>query len=168
MGWLLRRSDPEDSRSRRRRSPDRRARGFKPHAEAMEGRMLLSAIPPPPPGGGAWFFQGGGIILGHKIQGAIYAKWVSLGGFRSSLGLPLTDEMNDGFGGRISHFQGGVIDLSPQTGAHEVHGAILAKWNDLRAHGINLGHPTSDEMNAPSDLRLGPGGRISQGGFLLT
>ena len=69
MGWLLRRSDFETSRSRRRRSPDRRARRFSPHAEAMEGRMLLSAptTPPPPPGGGAWFWQGGGMICGHRI-----------------------------------------------------------------------------------------------------
>ena len=49
-----------------------------------------------------------------------------------NLGLPTSDEIDDGFGGRISHFQGGVIDWTRPTKAHEVHGAILAKWNDLR------------------------------------
>ena len=33
------------------------------------------------------------MICGHRIQGAIYAKWVSLGGFQSPLGMPLTDEL---------------------------------------------------------------------------
>ena len=121
-------------------------------------------------GGRISYFQGGVIDWtpqtgAHEVHGAILAKWNDLRAHGINLGHPTSDEMNDGFGGRISYFQGGVIDWTPQTGAHEVHGAILAKWNDLRAHGINLGHPTSDEMNAPSDLRVGPG-RISyfQGG----
>ena len=42
MGWLHRRSDPGDVRSRGRRSPDRRARRFSPHAEAMEGGACCS------------------------------------------------------------------------------------------------------------------------------
>ena len=97
----------------------------------------------------------------HEVHGAILAKWNDLRAHDLNLGHPTSDQMADGLGGQISYFQGGVIDWSPRTGAHEVHGAILAKWNDLRAHGTNLGHPTSDEMNAPSDLRLGLGGRIS-------
>ena len=117
-------------------------------------------------GGQIMHFQGGVIdwtpqIGAHEVHGAILAKWNDLRAHGTNLGHPTSDEMNDGFGGRIGYFQGGVIDWTPATGAHEVHGAILAKWNDLRAHGTNLGHPTSDEMNASSALRLSPGSRIS-------
>ena len=120
-------------------------------------------------GGQISYFQGGVIDWtpatgAHEVHGAILAKWNDLPADHGlNLGHPTSDEMNDGFGGRISYFQGGVIDYNPQTReTHEVHGAILAKWNDLRPHGLNLGHPTSDEMND------GFGGRISyfQGGVI--
>ena len=165
MGWLLRRSDFETSRSRERRSPDRRARRFSPHAEAMEGRMLLSAIPPPPVGGGAWYWDGGGIVDGHKIQGAIYAKWVSLGKMPGCLGDPLTDELTTPDGvGRYQHFvQGGSIYWTPQTGAHEVHGAIRDKWASLGWERSSLGYPTTDEIVTPDGV-----GRVNyfQGGSI--
>lgn len=41
-----------------------------------------------------------------------------------------------------------------QTGAHEVHGAILDLWASLGFERSRLGYPTSDETDMP-------GGRVS-------
>ena len=94
----------------------------------------------------------------HEVHGDIDAKWRDmLAHGQTFLGHPTSDEMNDGFGGRVSHFQYGDIDWN-QTNhdTHEVHGDIDAKWRDMLAHGQSfLGHPTSDEMND------GFGGRVS-------
>ena len=51
-------------------------------------------------------------------------------------------------GGRASRFQGGHVYWSPQTGAREVHGAILAAY--LRAGGPDrYGLPETDEVAIP-------------------
>jgi hypothetical protein len=85
-----------------------------------------------------------------ETHGAIYDKWNKLGGIKSLLGLPITDETGcrDG-SGRFNHFQKGSIYWTPQTGAHEVHGDILAKWTGLGAELSALGYPISDESNLP-------------------
>ncbi len=78
MGWLLRRSDPGDVRSRGRRSPDRRARRFSPHAEALEQRQVLST----------WqHFElapavsaGGRITAVSRIPGSMEVWWVGPNG----------------------------------------------------------------------------------------
>ncbi len=66
-------------------------------------------------------FQGGAIYWSpstgaHVVYGAILAKYNSIGGPASFLGLPITDEL--GFpGGRVSYFQHGRIVWTPSGGA---------------------------------------------------
>jgi uncharacterized protein with LGFP repeats len=55
-------------------------------------------------------------------------------------------EMDDGDGrGRSRDYQNGSIFWTPQTGAHEVHGAIRVKWAQLGGTRGFLGYPTTDE-----------------------
>ena|GEM_PF-4068417 len=91
----------------------------------------------------------------HEIHDAILRKWMSMGLGLSYLGYPITDEQDAPGGGRISHFQHGWIYWSEPTGAHEVHGAIVWKWQNLQAkQHIFLGYPTSDEEVTPQGDRL--------------
>ena len=80
------------------------------------------------------------------VHGAIYAKYDALGREGSLLGFPLADEAAAARGGRASCFEGGVICWTAATGAHEVHGPILALWQRLGAEGSYLGWPVSDEL----------------------
>ena len=59
-------------------------------------------------------------------------------------------EMDLGDGrGRARDYQNGSIYWTPQTGAHEVHGAIRVKWAQLGGHRGFLGYPTTDETGTP-------------------
>ncbi len=92
----------------------------------------------------------------HEIQGAIRAKWASLGWERGVLGYPTTDESPAaGGGGRFNNFSGvgGSVYWSPATGAHEIQGAIRAEWLSLGGSGGALGFPTSDEYGVPDGRR---------------
>ncbi|HEX7743854.1 MAG TPA: polysaccharide deacetylase family protein [Micromonosporaceae bacterium] len=80
----------------------------------------------------------------HEAHGAIRTKWASLGWERGFLGYPLSDEVAV-TGGRASQFQGGNVYWSATAGAHEVHGAILARYLSLGGTGSRLGLPVSDE-----------------------
>jgi hypothetical protein len=51
--------------------------------------------------------------------------------------------------GRYREFQNASVYWSPQTGAHEVHGAIRDKWLSLGGPAGELGYPVSDETGAP-------------------
>ncbi len=94
----------------------------------------------------------------QMVIGAIREKWLQLGGSQSFLGEPLTEELTcpDGIG-RYNQFQGGFIYWTPATGAHEVHGDILAKWASLPPgyERSFLGYPVTDEMGFPE------GGKVS-------
>jgi len=112
------------------------------------------------PGGGGRFrhFQGGSIYWSresgaHEVHGAIRGKWEALGWERSFLGFPTTDETTtpDGIG-RFNHFQGGSIYWTPETGAHEVHGAIREKWASLGWETGYLGYPVTDETTTPDTI----------------
>jgi uncharacterized protein with LGFP repeats len=95
--------------------------------------------------------------MSPAVYGAIGEKWAQLGGEGSFLGLPLTDETATPDGvGRYNHFQGGSIYWTPQTGAHEVHGAIRDLWARTGWEGGRLRYPTSDERSS------GGRGRYSQ------
>lgn len=84
----------------------------------------------------------------HEIHGAILEKWSSLGFERSFLGYPVEDETGTPDRvGRFNRFQGGMIYWTPETGAHEIHGAILEKWSSLGFERSFLGYPTSDESD---------------------
>src|SRR6266542_4870972 len=82
-------------------------------------------------------FQGGSVYWtpatgAHEVHGAIRGKWAQLGGERSFLGFPATDELGTPDGvGRFNHFPGGSIYWTPNTGAHEVHGAIRDCWASM-------------------------------------
>lgn len=91
-----------------------------------------------------------------SVIGEIRKKWLALGGEKSVLGKPLTDELKtpDGIG-RFNRFQGGFIYWTPKTGAHEIHGAIRDKWAALGFEKSWLGYPISDEEKFPE------GGRVS-------
>jgi uncharacterized protein with LGFP repeats len=93
----------------------------------------------------------------HEVHGAIRDKY---GQTRKWIGYPTTDETGcpDGVG-RFNHFEHGSIYWTPETGAHEVHGAIRDKWQELGWERSKLRYPTSDEHDIS-------GGRASnfQGG----
>ena len=86
----------------------------------------------------------------YEVHGAIRETWASLGSERSVLGYPITDEVPalDGLG-RVSHFQYGAIFWSPDTGAHEVHGAIAHRWVAEGGERGRLGYPLTDESTTP-------------------
>lgn len=102
-------------------------------------------------------FAGGSIYWSprtgaHEIHGLIRDKWAAMGWEKSFLGYPRTDELtgrDQKSEGRFNHFTGGSIFWHPATGAHEVHGAILAKYIELGADGSFLGYPTTDESGTP-------------------
>ncbi len=94
-----------------------------------------------------------------EVHGAIWEHYKALGREGSFLGYPTSDETPDSFGtGRLNHFQGGMIYWTGATGAHEVHGAILAEWQALGAERSYIGRPVSDEEVWLSE-KLDIGGR---------
>lgn len=101
----------------------------------------------------------------HEVHGGIRVKWAQLRGERGFLGFPTTDETGTPDGrGRFNHFEGGSVYWTPQTNAHEVHGAIRDEWQRRGWERSRLGYPISDEKNT-SDGR----GRWSdfEGGAIL-
>jgi uncharacterized protein with LGFP repeats len=88
-------------------------------------------------------------VYGSFYDGGIYAKWSSLGLERSLLGYPITDVTGCPDGrGRYNHFQFGSIYWTPETGAHETHGAIRDKWAELGWE-RGFGYPLTDELTTP-------------------
>ena len=90
----------------------------------------------------------------HEVHGGILGHYRALGGPGSFLGYPVTDETGtpDGIG-RYNIFTGGSIYWTAGTGAHEVHGAIRAKWASLGYERSTLGYPVSDEYGVPGGRR---------------
>jgi uncharacterized protein with LGFP repeats len=69
-------------------------------------------------------FQGGNIYWGgggggHAVYGGILAKYKSIGGAKSVLGLPTSEEIAMP-GGRVQYFQHGAIEWTPSGGAQVV------------------------------------------------
>lgn len=84
------------------------------------------------------------------VVGAIEAKYLQMGGCRSLLGAPISDETAAADGvGRYSEFEHGAIYWTPSLGAREVHGAIYDKWLSLGAETSVLGYPFRDETGVP-------------------
>lgn len=109
----------------------------------------------------AWYFSNGSAIVDNpdameafEIHGAIYQKWLALGGI--GFGLPTTDESTtpDGIG-RYNHFNGNAASIywTPGTGAQALYGDIHAKWASLGWERSYLGYPTSDEVDFPEGGR---------------
>jgi len=84
----------------------------------------------------------------------IEEKYASLGGEDGFLGSPTGPETSCADGvGRKRSYQGGIIYWHPDTGAYEVHGAILSRYRDWdQAKGV-LGYPTTDETDSPNGGR---------------
>ncbi len=79
----------------------------------------------------------------HVVRGAILDRWRSLGAQTGSLGYPTSDELPV-LGGRVSHFAGGSVYWSPDTGPRLVRGAILQRY--VAAGGpAALGFPVADD-----------------------
>jgi uncharacterized protein with LGFP repeats len=111
-------------------------------------------------GGAMSRFQGGSVYWSpasgaHEVHGDILGRYGELGAETGRLGYPVTDEVRtpDRFGA-YSAFQGGAVYWSPDTGAHQIEGAIRAKWDALGSENSGLGFPVSDE-------HARPGGRVS-------
>lgn len=111
-------------------------------------------------------FQGGSIYWtpttgAHETHGAIGMLWSSMNWERSALGYPTSDEnpCPDGVG-RFNHFQGGGIYWTPDTGAHETHGAIWTHWAASGWERGKFGYPrtseyrTLDEVDGDKHLRI--------------
>lgn len=94
-------------------------------------------------------FMGGTIVWTREtgaqmIYGEVSPKWMRE---RSWIGYPIEDEKVAPDGrGHFIHCQHGSIYWSPETGAHEVHGAIRDKWGQLHWERGALGYPTTDEF----------------------
>jgi uncharacterized protein with LGFP repeats len=81
--------------------------------------------------------------------GAILARWDSLGGTNSMLGMPTSPEAAGQGPTRYATFQKGAMYWSPQTGAEPVTGVIYKAWGSLGFERGALGLPTSAEIQEP-------------------
>jgi uncharacterized protein with LGFP repeats len=81
------------------------------------------------PDGQGWYshfergsiYAQGGATQAFVVSGAIRDKWASLGWERGGLGFPISNETDDGAGGRIQTFERGTIFWSAATGPLFVH-----------------------------------------------
>jgi hypothetical protein len=122
--------------------------------------------------GSIWTFANGSCICynanlhdAFEIHGAIYAKWMSLGGL--TWGVPCTDELPTPDGvGRFNHFNDSSASIywTPATGACAIWGAIRAKWASIGWELSVLGYPVTDELGTPDGVgrfnHFGNGGSI--------
>jgi hypothetical protein len=89
----------------------------------------------------------------HEVHGDIRTRWGALGWETGFLGYPVTDETRTPDQvGAYNHFQHGSIYWTAQTGAHEVHGDIHAKWAALGWETGFLGYPVTDETRTPDQV----------------
>lgn len=80
-------------------------------------------------------------------------KYAALGGKEGVLGAVKGPETTAPDGkGRYRFYQYGAIYWHPDTGAHEVHGAIINKWGSLKWEKGVLGYPTTDETSCPDKV----------------
>lgn len=81
---------------------------------------------------------------------AIGVHYTALGGQGGFLGEAQTGERTTPDAvGRYTVYDAGSIYWTPATGAHEVHGQILATWASLSWEAGPLGYPTNDELPTP-------------------
>lgn len=93
---------------------------------------------------------GGHTAPGLPNCGPIDTRYTAVGGPGSLMGEPTTPEVGTPDGrGRYMHFDDGSIYWTPETGAHNVQGAIRRVWRDLRWEAGPLGYPTTPERATP-------------------
>jgi hypothetical protein len=80
-------------------------------------------------------------------------KHEALGGDAGLLGPPIENvgECPD-HQGFFRRYRNGMIYFNPQSGTHEVHGAILDKWASLGFERSFLGYPVTDETGTPDGV----------------
>lgn len=85
----------------------------------------------------------------HLTGGEIRDKWAQLGWENGILRYPVSDELSTiDRTGKYNFFEGGSIFWSPNTGAHQMGGAIQSSWlNSGWNQGV--GFPTTDETSTP-------------------
>jgi uncharacterized protein with LGFP repeats len=102
-------------------------------------------------GGGRYTLFTGGLIVwsaktgARAVSGAIAPKYLAMRGTAGVLGYPTSDVLAAAGGGSFSIFTGGYVVWSASTGAHDVRGAILTKYLQLRGTAGRLGYPVTDE-----------------------
>ena len=80
-------------------------------------------------------------------------KYAALGGQNGFLGAIKGPETTAPDGkGRYRFYKYGAIYWHPDTGAHEVHGAIGNKWGSLKSEKGVLGYPATDETSCPDKV----------------
>ncbi|HEX2810458.1 MAG TPA: hypothetical protein VHN80_30210 [Kineosporiaceae bacterium] len=86
--------------------------------------------------------------------GAIGAEWNAKGGAAGFLGQPLDNESDVAGvpGARTEDFAGGSIYWSLPTGAHEIHGYILAEYVGAAGGPTVYGLPLTDETTTPDGI----------------
>ncbi|CAM4389947.1 putative protein potentially involved in peptidoglycan biosynthesis [Mycobacterium basiliense] len=88
-------------------------------------------------------------LLKSLEGGAIYERWLALGGMNSVLGAPTSPEAEAAGTARYSTFAKGAMYWSSDTGAQPVTGAIYDAWAALSYERGPLGLPTSAEIQEP-------------------
>lgn len=81
--------------------------------------------------------------------GAIFARWETMGGVNSPLGLPKSPEASGEGETRYVTFERGAVYWSPQSGAEPMTGEIYKAWGSLGFERGALGLPTSGEIQEP-------------------
>jgi len=89
-----------------------------------------------------------------EVYGGILSRYLALNNEHGVLGLPTSSETAGAHGSRKQSFQGGRIYWTPSHGAHEVHGAILVKFDQTGADSGPLGPPISGEVAGPAGTRM--------------
>ena len=84
---------------------------------------------------------------------AVDQRYTALGGPGSFLGETRTAELGTPDGrGRFTHYDGGSIYWTSQTGAHAVGGEIRRTWERLGWERSPLGYPTTSETGTPDGV----------------
>jgi hypothetical protein len=92
-----------------------------------------TAVPAKQGGGAQQLFQRGMIVerqdgRAFVVYGAIYDRYLEIGGTGSALGQPTSDEEGAARGGRVAHFQKGDIYWHEDFGARDVRGVRRAYY----------------------------------------
>jgi len=135
------------------------------------GRVLTGELTAPDGVGKFTHYANGSIYWtpatgAHEVHGSIRAEWEATGWETGPMGYPVTDETPTPDGvGRYNHFsKGASIYWTPATGAHEVHGAIRAKWAATGWETGPTGYPLTDETSTPDGV--GRYNHFSKGGSI--
>ena len=89
----------------------------------------------------------------NAVRGGILDKWEQQGRETGSLGLPTSDRRTTPDGrARYNRFEHGFIYTSRSTGAHALHGDILARWREAGSEDSKLGLPTTDVRAASNGV----------------